>query len=297
MIVQAAIAGLVASRSCSATRSAGFFGRGQATDEATSDDGTMSTRTARLQTPPGRVRHRPSLTGSAPAAPSAHDVPSPAATHITERPPLPGGTPRASSFDVTASCCARSSPSGPTSGGVRGQSARPRLVDRRSAPRLGQDAAPEDAFDDTAAAVIRPEVVPFVSYPYEWTFGQLSDAALLTLDIQAAAIAPGLDAQGRVRLQRPVPRACDPLLIDHLSFQRLPPESPWVAYQQFCEHFLAPLALMARRDVGWAGCSATSWTASRSTSRPTLLPGRTKLRLGLGAHIHLHARSQRSPRR
>src|SRR5262245_45979682 len=32
--------------------------------------------------------------------------------------------------------------------------------------------------------VIRPERVPMVSYPYEWCFSQLRDAALLTLRVQ-----------------------------------------------------------------------------------------------------------------
>ncbi len=68
-----------------------------------------------------------------------------------------------------------------------------------------QDAPLSDAFDDTAAAVIRPEVVPFISYPYEWTFGQLKDAALLTLERPGRRPRAGLDAQGRHRLQRPVP--------------------------------------------------------------------------------------------
>ena len=41
----------------------------------------------------------------------------------------------------------------------------------------------EEPAADPALAykVIRPEMVPFVSYPYEWSFSQLKDAALLTL--------------------------------------------------------------------------------------------------------------------
>ena len=45
--------------------------------------------------------------------------------------------------------------------------------------------------EDTAA-VLRHERVPFVSYPYEWTFGMLRDAALLQLDIELAALDAGL---------------------------------------------------------------------------------------------------------
>jgi ribosomal protein L11 methylase PrmA len=155
------------------------------------------------------------------------------------------------------------------------------------------DAPVDDAFDDTAAAVIRPEVVPFVSYPYEWTFGQLRDAALLTLEVQAAAVAADWTLKDASAYNVAF-RGVTPVLIDHLSFQRLPPDSPWVAYQQFCEHFLAPLALMSRRDVRMGRMLRDQLDGIPLDLAARLLPGRSKLRLGLGAHIHLHARSQRS---
>jgi hypothetical protein len=155
------------------------------------------------------------------------------------------------------------------------------------------DAPLSDAFDDTAAAVIRPDVVPFISYPYEWTFGQLRDAALLTLAVESAALAEGwtLKDASAYNVQF---RGVQPVLIDHLSFQRLAPDSPWVAYQQFCEHFLAPLALMSRRDVRMGRLLRDQLDGIPLDLAAALLPGRTKLRLGLAAHIHLHARSQRS---
>ncbi len=155
-----------------------------------------------------------------------------------------------------------------------------------------QDAPLSDAYDERAAAVIRPDVVPFISYPYEWTFGQLQDAALLTLDIQAAAIAQDWTLKDASAYNVQL-RGVTPVLIDHLSFQRLAPESPWVAYQQFCEHFLAPLALMARRDVRMGRLLRDQIDGIPLDLAATLLPGRTRLKLGLGAHIHLHARSQR----
>lgn len=41
---------------------------------------------------------------------------------------------------------------------------------------------------DVAFKVIQPERVPFISYPYEWSFGQLKSAALATLTIQKRAL-------------------------------------------------------------------------------------------------------------
>ena len=144
-----------------------------------------------------------------------------------------------------------------------------------------QDAPLSDAFDDSAAAVIRPDVVPFISYPYEWTFGQLRDAALLTLDVQSAALEHGLDAQGRDRVQRPVPGrpagAHRPPVLPAPGHR-----FPWVAYQQFCEHFLAPLALMSRRDVRMGRMLRDQLDGIPLDLAASLLPGRTKLRLGPG---------------
>ena len=40
--------------------------------------------------------------------------------------------------------------------------------------------------------VIKPALVPFISYPYEWSFSQLQDAALLTLRIQQVALEYGM---------------------------------------------------------------------------------------------------------
>jgi ribosomal protein L11 methylase PrmA len=143
-----------------------------------------------------------------------------------------------------------------------------------------------------AHAVIRPERLDFVSYPYEWTFGQLRDAALLTLDVQLEALGHGWtlrDASAyNVQFQRG-----RPVLIDSLSFEPLEDGSPWVAYRQFCEHFLAPLALIARRDVRLASLLRADPDGVPLDLAARLLPWRTRLNFGLLSHVHLHARAQR----
>lgn len=48
-------------------------------------------------------------------------------------------------------------------------------------------AKPENAY-----RVLVPDRVGYVSYPYEWSFSQLQDAALLTLDIQLLALQYGM---------------------------------------------------------------------------------------------------------
>jgi ribosomal protein L11 methylase PrmA len=146
--------------------------------------------------------------------------------------------------------------------------------------------------DGRASCVIRPERIPFISFPYEWCFSQLKDAALLTLRLQKTAIRFGMslrDATG-YNVQFHEGR---PVWIDTLSFEPLRVGAPWVAYRQFCELFLAPLAVMSKTDVRLQQLLRVSLDGIPVDLAARLLPGRTRLSLGLGVHLHLHAASSR----
>lgn len=159
-----------------------------------------------------------------------------------------------------------------------------------------EEADDVDPMDDRAAHVIRPLQLDFVSYPYEWSFSQLKDAALTTLEIQERALGSGMSLKdaSAYNIQFVDGR---PTLIDSLSFEAAIKGKPWVAYRQFCQHFLAPLALMAYRDVRCGLLLQTFGDGIPLDLATSLLPGRTRLRPGLAAHLHLHARAQQRPRR
>ncbi|HET7009835.1 MAG TPA: hypothetical protein VFI11_03600 [Anaerolineales bacterium] len=151
----------------------------------------------------------------------------------------------------------------------------------------------EPPADETLASlVLRPEPIAFVSYPYEWCFSQLKDAALLTLAIQERALGRGLTLKdsSAYNIQFHQGR---PVLIDSLSFEPWTEGEPWVAYRQFCRHFLAPLALMARVDIRIGDLLRIHIDGLPLDLTSHLLPGKTRLQPGLLAHIHLHAASQR----
>jgi SAM-dependent methyltransferase len=144
---------------------------------------------------------------------------------------------------------------------------------------------------DGAHRVLRPELVPFVSYPYEWCFGQLRDAALATLRIQRTALQHRMSLRdaSAYNIQFVDGR---PVLIDTLSFEKLLEGKPWVAYRQFCQHFLAPLALMSYRDVRLGQLARVHMDGVPLDLAAELLPRRTRLRVPLLLHLILHARSQ-----
>jgi hypothetical protein len=144
---------------------------------------------------------------------------------------------------------------------------------------------------EDAYRVLRPERIPFVSYPYEWCFGQLKDAALATLRIQRMAMDHGMSLRDGSAFNIQF-RAGTPVLIDTLSFERLREGSPWVAYRQFCQHFLAPLALASYRDVRLMQLARVHIDGLPLDLAAGLLPFRARLRLPLLLHVFLHARSQ-----
>jgi ribosomal protein L11 methylase PrmA len=143
-----------------------------------------------------------------------------------------------------------------------------------------------------AHRVIRPAPLEFVSYPFEWSFSQLKDAALLTLRAHAAAMQAGMTLRDATAYNVAFQHG-RPVLIDSLSFERAEPDRPWVAYRQFCEHFLAPLSLMAHVDVRLAALLRDHLDGIPLDLAARLLPARTRFTFGLGPHIHLHARAQR----
>jgi hypothetical protein len=142
-----------------------------------------------------------------------------------------------------------------------------------------------------AFRVLRPEPIPFVSYPYEWSFGELKAAALATLEIEGRAVAHGMGLKDASAYNIQF-RGVRPVLVDTLSFERLEREAPWVAYRQFCQHFLAPLALMSRRDVRLSQLLRIYIDGVPLDLASELLPGRSRLSFGLLSHLHLHAKSQ-----
>lgn len=155
-----------------------------------------------------------------------------------------------------------------------------------------EESDPARGLTPNAWKVLRPELIPFVSHPYEWCFGQLKDAALLTLRIQREALARGMalrDASAH-NIQFTCAR---PILIDTLSFGQYEDGAPWIAYRQFCQHFLVPLLLMSRVDARLGLLSREHLDGVPLDLGASLLPKATRWRPSIALHVHLHAASIR----
>lgn len=158
---------------------------------------------------------------------------------------------------------------------------------------IGHEEVPAESGPfDGIAAVLRPEKIGLIAYPYEWPFSALKDAALATLDIQIRALQFGMTLKDASAFNIQFHHG-RPVLIDTLSFEPYEEGKPWAGYSQFCRHFLAPLALMA---YGHRECGRLSqlWIEGVPLDvASALLPRATRWKPGIQIHLHMHARSSR----
>jgi 2-polyprenyl-3-methyl-5-hydroxy-6-metoxy-1,4-benzoquinol methylase len=103
----------------------------------------------------------------------------------------------------------------------------------------------EDGF---SSRVLRTDILPFVSYPYEWSFSQFKEAALLTLKINQLALEYGMILKDASMFNVQF-IGCNPVFIDLASFEVYEKDTPWKAYYQFCKHFYGPLFLAAKKNI------------------------------------------------
>lgn len=155
-----------------------------------------------------------------------------------------------------------------------------------------QEVAVDAEIPEGAYEVIQPEQIAFISYPYEWSFSQLKHAALLTLRIQKTALQFGMSLKDGSAYNVQFHRG-KPIFIDTLSFEPYQEGRPWVAYRQFCQHFLAPLALMSWTDIRLNQLLRIYLDGVPLDLASTLLPFRTWFRPTVFLHLHLHARAQK----
>ncbi len=150
----------------------------------------------------------------------------------------------------------------------------------------------DSAQPDKSFKIIKPEIIPFVSYPYEWCFSQLKEAALVTLKVQKMASRFGMSLKDGSAYNIQF-RKSKAVFIDTLSFEKYIEGRPWIAYRQFCQHFLAPLSLMSFRDIRLNQLFRVYIDGVPLDLASSLLPFRTYFKASLLSHIHLHAKSQK----
>jgi SAM-dependent methyltransferase len=156
-----------------------------------------------------------------------------------------------------------------------------------------------EAAEDTAAlrgllvhepaGVLRHERIPFVSYPYEWTFSMLKDAALLQLDLLLSALDHDLVLKDATPYNVQF-KGAKPVFVDVGSFERLREGEAWVGYRQFCMLYLYPLVLQSVKDVPFHPWLRGSIDGITPTQMRGLMSFRDRFRKGMFTNVFLHAK-------
>jgi ribosomal protein L11 methylase PrmA len=153
-------------------------------------------------------------------------------------------------------------------------------------PSLLGDIGPAPAY------VLEHPRVPFVSYPYEWSFSLLKKAALHHLDVQLAALDQGfaLSDATAYNVQFVGPR---PTFIDHLSFRPYREGEIWIGHRQFCMQFLNPLIFWSRLGLAPNSWFRGSLEGIAPEELAPLLSWRDKLSWTILTHVAAQASLQR----
>lgn len=140
-------------------------------------------------------------------------------------------------------------------------------------------------------AALVHERIPFVSYPYEWSFSMLQDAARLQLDLLERALDEDLTSKDASAYNVQW-KGARPVFIDVASFEPWTPGQPWFGYLQFCQLFLYPLLLTAYRDVPFQPWLRGALDGIEPEQMRSLLSLRDRFRAGVLADVVLLAKLQ-----
>ena len=110
------------------------------------------------------------------------------------------------------------------------------------------DAAPLSGVQPAPAVVLEHPRVPYVSYPYEWSFALHRKAALLQLDLHLEALESGFPLSDATAYNIQF-IGTKPIFIDHLSLRPYRDGEYWIGHRQFCMQFLNPLLMWTALGV------------------------------------------------
>ncbi len=135
--------------------------------------------------------------------------------------------------------------------------------------------------------VLRHESIPFISYPYEWSFSQLQDAGALHIDLLLDALSEGMTMKDGYAYNLQF-RGSKPVFIDIGSFEEYG-GGPWPGYRQFCQTFLFPLLLQAHKNFSFRPLLRGQVNGIEPGQIRGLMTGTDLTRAGVLKHVALHS--------
>ncbi len=134
--------------------------------------------------------------------------------------------------------------------------------------------------------VLRHERVPLVSYPYEWPFAMLREAAALHLDVLLAALDETMSMKDGTAYNVQF-FGTRPVFVDIGSFE--PAQGPWPGYRQFCQTMLFPLMLQAHLGVAFQPLLRGRVDGLSASELTGMFSGLDRFRRGVLRNVTLHS--------
>lgn len=153
------------------------------------------------------------------------------------------------------------------------------------------DQAPAFGLDDAKVVLSHPRI-PFISYPYEWSFSLHKAAALAHLDLQLSLLKDGFTLSDATAYNVQF-EGVRPVFIDHLSIRPYVDGEIWAGHRQFCMQFLNPLLMWAMLDLQPSHWFRGSLEGIAPEDLAKLLPMRKRMNLTVLTHVIAQAAMQK----
>lgn len=147
----------------------------------------------------------------------------------------------------------------------------------------------EELASNESEIILQPEQIPFITYPYEWSFSQYKEAALLTLKIQKFCLDNGFSLKDASAFNVTFHKG-KAVFMDTLSFDFYRENEPWRAFKQFVSHFLGPLLLAKYHGAPVLKLMATFIDGVPVRTLSSMLPFKTKFNPFVYSNVHLLAK-------
>jgi len=167
-----------------------------------------------------------------------------------------------------------------------------KIVNTRIAVANASDPGVEQVLSDGWSGVLEHSEIPYISYPYEWSFSMFREAALLHLGILEKSLESGwiLKDATPYNVQW---HGTTPIFIDTPSFTPWESGSPWVAYRQFCSMFFTPLAIHKYLGIDHQAILRSNLNGVDPVQAIKYFTGLNKFRKGILSHVVLPSRVEK----
>ena len=146
-----------------------------------------------------------------------------------------------------------------------------------------------DTDDPKVYKLLCPTQIPFQSYPFEWSYTQWRKSILAYLKINHIALKYGMILKDATPYNFYLTGG-KAVMFDTSSFMFFKENDSWIAYRQFCEEFLSPVALMYYNGAEWSKLTMANLRGMPLSFVSKQLPLKSWVNLTTLLHIHLHSK-------